>query len=62
MFWLNWRFALIAVSFAPIVLLVVMRFRKSAKQAIRILRASAGAECANSRSVLPCGGTLAPRA
>jgi subfamily B ATP-binding cassette protein MsbA len=38
MFWLNWDFALIAVAVAPLLLLLMARFRKATKKATREVR------------------------
>jgi ABC-type multidrug transport system fused ATPase/permease subunit len=38
MFWLNWDFTLIAVAFAPMLLLFVFHFKKTVKEATRAVR------------------------
>jgi ABC-type multidrug transport system fused ATPase/permease subunit len=38
MFWLNWDFTLIAVSFTPFMLLLIWRFKKAIKKATREVR------------------------
>lgn len=38
MFWLNWDFTLIAVAFAPVLLLLAFRFKKEVKEATHAVR------------------------
>src|SRR5437667_7005438 len=42
MFWLNWRFALISLSAAPLLFLTVFRYKHRSKRASRQARASTG--------------------
>src|SRR5438034_3926136 len=42
MFWLNWRFALISLSVAPLLFLTVFRYKHRIKRASRQARASTG--------------------
>src|SRR5437870_13729760 len=42
MFWLNWRFALISLSVAPLLFWTVFRYKRRIKSASRKARASTG--------------------
>jgi subfamily B ATP-binding cassette protein MsbA len=42
MFWLNWRFALVALSVAPVLFLIVYRYTQHIKRASRLARNSDG--------------------